>query len=114
MSILQEAHLVPLGGGEFKVVPQKPQPEVTPLQAAKMLSVSRPTIYRLLELGMLAHRRPSRGKILISTDSIRAHRLACEDPEFWSRQAGKPVPAPKAPTATAATRAPTRRSVRVS
>jgi len=79
------ADVVPLGGGSFKVVPQRPQAEVTPRQAARFLSISRPSVYRLLESGLIQCRRPTPGKILISTDALRAHREACADPEFWSK-----------------------------
>lgn len=84
--------LVAIGGGQFKIVPGKPLPsEVSPKIAAQFLQVSRPTIYRLLDQGLLAFRKPSPGKILIQVESLKQHREKSADPEFWARTKGKKV-----------------------
>lgn len=86
--LLLFGELVPIGGGAFKVVHQKPfSSELTPRQAARFLGISRPGIYRLLEeTKLLTHRRPSPGKILITLESLTRHREESKDPEFWERQ----------------------------
>ncbi len=82
--LLLFGELVPTGGGNYKLVPQKPVAEVTPRHASRFLGVSRPTIYRILHL--LDYRRPSPGKILITMESLQRHKRATSDPEFWQQK----------------------------
>jgi excisionase family DNA binding protein len=85
-TVFMSASTVPIGGGEFKIVPGKPLPEEVSVRvAARFLGISRAGVYRLLDKRVLAYRRPTAGKILISTESLQAYKEATKDPEFWQR-----------------------------
>ena len=76
--------LVPIGGGAYKIVPARPLgAELSPKLAARFLGVSRPTMYRLIDQGIIPCRRPSPGKILIEVEALKKHKAASADPEFW-------------------------------
>jgi CRP-like cAMP-binding protein len=84
--------LVPQANGDWLIKPGKPiieQPEVSPRVAARYLGLSRPTVYRILEIeSALDWRRPSPGKILITMESLRRLKEGGKDPEFWERIKG--------------------------
>jgi hypothetical protein len=44
------------------------------------------SVYRLIGDEFLVHRKPLKGRIEVSTDSIYRLRLATNDPEFWERR----------------------------
>ena len=82
------ADMVSTGGDNYKLVPSKPLPEeITPKQAMKVIGggISRQSVYRLVELGILVSRRPTPGKILITLESATRHREKCKDPEYWEQ-----------------------------
>lgn len=76
--------MVPQGDGSVLVRPGKPVAEVTPLQASRMLQISRSAVYELLNAGVLPHRRPLRRKILIPSSAIEDWKRRTADPEFWA------------------------------
>lgn len=71
------------GDGSFVVTPGKPMLEMTPIQVARLLSISRSSVYALIDRGALEYRRPLKKKILITAASVEAWRLRTSDPEFW-------------------------------
>ncbi len=76
--------LLPQGDGSFVLRPGKPLVEFSPLQFARAISVSRSTVYRLLdEWKIISYRRPSPRKILIPAEAVESFRRKTEDPEFW-------------------------------
>jgi hypothetical protein len=79
------AVVTPRGDGSFVVSPGKAviEEEVTPRIAATFLGISRSGVYLLCETGLLEYRKPSPGKILITVESLKKHKAASRDPEFW-------------------------------
>lgn len=77
--------VVAQGDGSYVVKSGRPVSELTPLQAARALGISRSAVYQLVEAGRLKCRRPLPRKILISAEEIEQFRRSTEDPEFWSR-----------------------------
>jgi excisionase family DNA binding protein len=74
--------------GTVTVRPGRPEidpQEITPREAAALLRVSKPTVYRFIDEGRLRCRRPSRGKILILESDVKALRQKSKDPEYWLR-----------------------------
>lgn len=76
--------MVPQGDGSVLVRPGRPVAEVTPIQAARMLQISRSAVYEMLQAGELPCRRPRRRKILIPSDAIEDWKRRTADPEFWA------------------------------
>lgn len=72
--------LVPLGGGEFKVVPVDPvrvdEKYVSTIEAAEQLKVSRWTINKLINEGELEAMRPGKW-IKVRLSSVLAYRRKC-------------------------------------
>lgn len=73
------------GDGSYVCRSGKPTRELTPLQAAAALGISRSSVYALIEGGRLECRRPTPGKILISAESVTRHAEQTKDPEFWTK-----------------------------
>lgn len=80
--------ILPDGGGGWIVKAGKPIAEFTPFQFGKAMGISRSTVYRLLDAGIIAEvRRPSPRKILIGAGAAEKFRQDTRDPEFWVRNA---------------------------
>ncbi len=100
--LLLLADILPNGHGGYTVTPKKPVEELSPKHAAKFLGISRSGIYRLIDLGLLIHSRPSPGKILITVDSLRKHRDSVRDAEYWPNLfANSSPPSPPSPAVLA-------------
>ncbi|PTY02610.1 hypothetical protein DB346_08660 [Verrucomicrobia bacterium LW23] len=73
------------GDGSFTLKPGKPTYEVNPLQAARMLGVSRETFYVYVAAGLLERvRYPSMRRILIDAAEVSALADKMRDSEFWT------------------------------
>ncbi len=90
--LLLFADILPNGHGGYTITPRKPVEELSPRHAAKFLGISRSSIYRLLDLGLLEHTRPTRGKILISVESLKRHKESVRDAEYWPNLFAKSSP----------------------
>lgn len=76
--------VVPQGDGSYLVRPGKPVGKLSLSAAAKRAGLSRTTLWRLYDCGLVAGERPSPRKILIYADSLEAHLKGTrEDPEYW-------------------------------
>ncbi|MEW6307116.1 MAG: helix-turn-helix domain-containing protein [Verrucomicrobiota bacterium] len=72
------------GDGTFVIKPGKPIERVSVRDAAHRAGVSKHTIYRLIDAGMLESERPSPNKLLVRGDSLERHLAATRDPEYWA------------------------------
>ena len=89
LTLFAECEVVPQVDGSFKAIPRKPLVEVTVAQAAKIMSVSVDSVYRLFYADQIKGRRPTPRKILLDVDSLHAHKRATEDTEHWSEDRKK-------------------------
>jgi excisionase family DNA binding protein len=79
--------VVPQADGSFLIRPGKPVPgraKLSIMDAAKKTGLSKATIYRLYDSGLIQGERPSPKKIWIYLDSLQAHLEKCGDPEVWT------------------------------
>jgi len=88
LALAFEATMTPRGDGSYVVVPGRPVARLTVVAAARELGCSKWTVYRLRDAGHLEAERPSPHKTLILAESLRKHRVAVRDPEFWERTKG--------------------------
>jgi hypothetical protein len=77
--------VVPQGDGSFIVRPGKPVVKLSLRDAAKRTGLSRTTVYRLYDSGLVKGERPSPRKIFVYADSLEEHLRKSQDAEFWSR-----------------------------
>jgi hypothetical protein len=77
--------LVPQGDGSFLVKAGKPVVKLSLRDAAKRSGLSRSTLYRLYESGLVKGERPSPRKIFVYADSLQEHLSKCQDAEYWDQ-----------------------------
>ena len=75
--------LIPQGDGSYLLKPGKPLSRLSLREAAKRTGLSRTTIYRLWDCGLVRGERPSPRKIYVFLDSLEEHLNKTQDGEFW-------------------------------
>ena len=77
------ATLTPQGDGSFLLRPGKPLMRLSLREAARRTGLSRTTIYRLWDCGLVEGERPSPRKIYVFAHSLDEHLKRTRDAEFW-------------------------------
>lgn len=75
--------LIAQGDGSYLLKPGKPLSRLSLREAAKRTGLSRTTIYRLWDCGLVKGERPSPRKIYIFVDSLEEHLKRTQDSEYW-------------------------------